>query len=158
MFVLFMWYFSMLYIVVCLHHCMYVCYMFIKYQSINQSINRQLVSTRTAANRILSGRSLFFEHHHDARPRKNVDTQLCTAAAAEAAETAQKARRRATGQLGWSALVSAGHCSLAGWLFDRSLDGVARTQPSPHSLSNTVLDLRRHSTYIIVYISTAYTV
>ena len=28
----------MLYIV-CLHHCMYVCYMFIKYQSINQSIN-----------------------------------------------------------------------------------------------------------------------
>ena len=37
MFVLFMWYFSMLYIIVCLHHCMYVCYMFIKYQSINQS-------------------------------------------------------------------------------------------------------------------------
>jgi len=25
----------MLYIV-CLHHCMYICYMFIKYQSINQ--------------------------------------------------------------------------------------------------------------------------
>jgi len=30
----------MLYIV-CLHHCMYVCYMFIKYQSINQSMTCQ---------------------------------------------------------------------------------------------------------------------
>jgi len=35
MFRFFIWYFSMLYIV-CLHHCMYVCYMFIK--NINQSI------------------------------------------------------------------------------------------------------------------------
>jgi len=32
-----MWYFSMLSIV-CLHHCMYVCYMFIKDQSINQKV------------------------------------------------------------------------------------------------------------------------
>jgi len=29
---------------VCLHHCMYVCYMFIKYQSINQSINMIVIS------------------------------------------------------------------------------------------------------------------
>ena len=36
MFVFFMWYFSILYIV-CLHHCMYVCYMFIKYQSSSSS-------------------------------------------------------------------------------------------------------------------------
>ena len=32
-----MCYFSVLYIV-CLYHCMYVCYMFIEDQSINQSI------------------------------------------------------------------------------------------------------------------------
>jgi len=36
-----MWYFSMLYIV-CLYHCMYVCYMFIKYQSVSLSMSVSL--------------------------------------------------------------------------------------------------------------------
>ena len=47
-----MWYFSMLYIV-CLYHCMYVCYMFIKYQSINQSQMEQEAFEKCLAHSLL---------------------------------------------------------------------------------------------------------
>ena len=43
----------MLYIV-CLHHCMYVCYMSIKYQSINQSIKSVTHGSATGNRRLPS--------------------------------------------------------------------------------------------------------
>jgi len=57
MFVFFIWYFSILYIV-CLHHCMYVCYMFIKYQSINQSTSKTVIWRRGGRERNCFGRLL----------------------------------------------------------------------------------------------------